>query len=410
MKKIVFGSMLLFIFSTQSGCGGGEVSQNSGYLSGDVMAPWEGGPAFYSAWSHGPSTSPNEFPIAVWLQSVENIGAYKNIGVNYFSGLWAGPTESQLSGHTTAQMPVIAEPNAVGLNSANNGIIKSWLHMDEPDNAQSNGSGGYDPPILPSAIVTRYQAMKAADASRPVSLNLGQGVAWDGWIGRGTRTNHPEDYAEYAKGADIVSFDIYPVNSTNADTKEKLWLIAFGVDRLRQWGNYQKPIWSWIETTKINATDNRIPTQVEVKAEVWMAIIHGARGIGYFCHQLSPTFIEAGLLSNASMATAVGAINAQITALAPVLNTQSVSNGVTNSTTPSAIPVDTMVKRSGGYTYVFAVPMRPGSVNASFTLRSFTGSSSMEVVGEGRTITASNGVFQDAFTSYAVHIYKIQNP
>ena len=110
------------------------------------------------------------------------------------------------------------------------------------------------------------------------------------------------------------------------------------------------------------------------------------------------------------MATAVGAINAQITALAPVLNTQSVSNGVTNSTTPSAIPVDTMVKRSGGYTYVFAVPMRPGSVNASFTLRSFTGSSSMEVVGEGRTITASNGVFQDAFTSYAVHIYKIQNP
>ena len=23
-------------------------------------------------------------------------------------------------------------------------------------------------------------------------LNLGQGVAWDGWYGRGTRTNHPE--------------------------------------------------------------------------------------------------------------------------------------------------------------------------------------------------------------------------
>jgi hypothetical protein len=251
--------------------------------------------------------------------------------------------------------------------------------------------------------------MKAADATRPVYLNLGQGVAWDGWYGRGTRTNHPEDYTEYAKGADILSYDIYPVNSTNADTKEKLWLVAFGVDRLRQWSNYQKPVWNWIETTKISASANRIPTPIEVKAEVWMSIIHGARGIGYFCHQWDP-FIEAGLLSNAEMKNAVAAINAQITSLTPILNTQTVANGVITTSSNAAIPIDTMVKRFGGYTCVFALPLRPGSVNATFTLRGFTGSSTVEVVGEGRTITASNGVFEDAFSSYAVHIYKIANP
>ena len=42
-------------------------------------------------------------------------------------------------------------------------------------------------------------------------LNLGQGVAWDGCYGRGVRTNHPEDYPEYIRGCDLVSFDIYPV-------------------------------------------------------------------------------------------------------------------------------------------------------------------------------------------------------
>jgi hypothetical protein len=110
------------------------------------------------------------------------------------------------------------------------------------------------------------------------------------------------------------------------------------------------------------------------------------------------------------MRDAVSAINAQITSLAPVLNTQSISNGVTVVPDDPAIPVDAMVKRAGGYTYVFAVPMRPGSVNASFTLRGFTGSADVEVVGESRTIPASGGVFQDAFTSYEVHICKVGNP
>ena len=385
------------------------VNVATGYLPDDVMAPWEGGHSYYSRWSNGPSTVSSVFPIAVWLQSPGNAAAYKAIGVNYFVGLWEGPTETQLLSLTTATMPVISDQNAIGLSSTNNVIIKSWLQMDEPDNAQSDGNGGYVPPVLPSVIISRYQAMVAADATRPVYLNMGQGVAWDGWYGRGTRTNHPEDYAEYAKGADILSYDIYPANSTDADTKEKIWLVAYGVDRLRLWSNYQKPVWNWIETTKISATANRRPTPSEVKAEVWMSIIHGARGIGYFCHQWDP-FIEAGLLNDTEMRNAVSAINAQVTSLALILNTQSVSNGVTVVPYNSAIPVDAMVKRADGYTYVFAVSMRPGSVNATFTLRSFTGSSTVEVVGENRTITASDGVFQDAFTSYAVHIYKVPNP
>jgi hypothetical protein len=373
------------------------------------MAEWEGGPAYYARWAHGPSTDTAFFPIAVWLQSPSNAQAYQDIGVNQFVGLWEGPTEEQLTALAARSMPVFCDQNDLGLGSSHNGVITGWMHQDEPDNAQPLTGGGYGPPILPSAIASGYQGMVAKDGSRPVYLNLGQGVAWDGWYGRGTRTNHPEDYAEYAEGADILSFDIYPVNGTHADVKEKLWLVAYGVDRLRQWSGYRKPVFAWIESTKISASSNRKPTVGEVKAEVWMAIVHGARGIGYFCHQWDP-FIEAGLLSDAAMRDGVAALNAQVTALAQVLNSRSVANAVTVTPSDAAIPVDAMVKRAGGFTYLFAVSMRPGAVNASFALRGFTGSTQVEVIGEGRQIAASGGAFQDAFSGYAVHIYKIANP
>jgi hypothetical protein len=54
--------------------------------------------------------------------------------------------------------------------------------------------------------------------------------------------------------------------------------------------------------------------------------------------------------------------------------------------------------------------MRKGTPTATFTLRDFTGTSTVEVVGENRTITATNGVFQDAFTNWGVHIYKVATP
>jgi hypothetical protein len=276
---------------------------------------------------------------------------------------------------------------------------------------------------MPTAdVVSSYQAMVNADSSRPVYLNLGQGVASDLWYGRGHRTSHPEDYAAYARGGDILSFDIYPMNvfpaaATAPDwmraftdaVSQNIWYVALGVERLIEWSAHTKPVWVWLECTNINGDSRYALTPTDVKAEVWMAIVHGARGIGYFSHHWNP-FSEVGLLEVDAMRLAIAALNAQITALAPVLNTQSVANGVTAASSTPAVPVDAMVKRSGGYTYVFAVGMRPGATTATFTLRGFSGASTAEVLGESRTVSAAGGVFQDAFSSYAVHIYKIPNP
>lgn len=392
---------------------------DSEYLPGDEMEPWEGGPSYYGKWPNGPSTDPGVFPIAVWLQQPSNVDKFKAVGINLFVGLWEGPTEAQLSTLSTGKMPVFCEQNAVGTSSANSGVIRAWTHSDEPDNAQN----GTQDPVPTADILNGYQAMVAADSSRPVYLNFGQGAAADLWYGRGNRTNHPEDYAEYSKGADIVSFDIYPMNVypyTGDPSKtwfkdfhdavaQNIWYVAEGVKRLRQWTDNEKPVWTWLESTNIDGNSLYALTPALVKAEAWMALIHGARGIGYFSHTFSP-FSETGLLDDAEMRDGIAALNAQIASLAPVLNTQTVSNGVTASSSNGQIPVSTMVKRAGGCSYVFAVSMRPGDTNATFTLRGFSGASSVEVIGENRQIPASQGVFQDAFGNHAVHLYKVATP
>ena len=367
--------------------------------SGDEYLPWAGGSAYYATWSAGPPSDPSFFPIAVWLQNPSRAAEYAAIGINLFIGLWQGPTEQQLSTLTTAGMPTFCAQSGVWASHLNDDTILAWTQDDEPDNAQSDGMGGYGPCIPASTVIDLYNTMKANDPTRPVYLNLGQGVANDSWVGRGVCTG-TSDYPDYTRGADIVSFDVYPVNDGLP-----LWYVAQGVDRLRQWSNHEKPVWNWIETTGFNEPSGA-PSPEQVRAEVWMSLVHGSMGIGYFVHVFAPSFIEAGLLADPTMRDAVAAINQQITELAPVLNTQSISNVVTVTSSNGAVPVDTMAKRAGGSLYVFAVGMRDGSTTASFALRGVD-TGSVEVLGESRTLTVSGGSFQDDFSPYEVHLYRV---
>jgi hypothetical protein len=161
------------------------------------------------------------------------------------------------------------------------------MHGDEPDNAQSLGAGkGYGPPILPEKIVESYNRIRAADPNRPVLLNLGQGVAWDNYIGRGVRRNHPEDYPEYVKGCDIASFDIYPAAHDNPEIAGHLWYVARVVERLKQWAQ-GRPVWNCM-SAPASRTSNCTRPRRNRCAEVWMSLIHGSMGLVYFVHEWQP--------------------------------------------------------------------------------------------------------------------------
>ncbi len=299
-------------------------------------------------------------------------------------------------------MTAFCDQNDVGLAHLGDATILGWTQQDEPDNAQPDGAGGYGPCVPPSTIVDLYDMMHTADPSRPVFLNLGQAVANAAWAGRGSTcaARGDSDYPMYAMGADIVSFDFYPVNSGAS-----IGLVAYGVDRLRSFTGFTKPVWNWIETTQIDASSGAAPTPAQVRAEVWMSLVHGSLGIGYFAHVISP-FDETGLLDDATMSAAVGDIDAQITALAPVLDTPSIANGATVTSSASGTPVDLMVKRAPDATYLFAVAMGDAPTTATFTLRGLDGGSA-EVLGESRTVALSGGTLVDDFDGWGVHLYHI---
>jgi hypothetical protein len=368
----------------------------------------EQGKSPYAAWTRGIPAEGDFFPVAVWLQSPANAARYKAAGINLYVGLWKGPTEDQLAELKKHDVRVICAQNAVGLQHQDDPAIVGWMHGDEPDNAQSLGSGkGYGPPIPPAKIAENYDRLRQAAPSRPVLLNLGQGVAWDRYVGRGTRTNHPEDYAEYVKGCDIVSFDIYPACHEHRDVAGKLWLVADGVSRLRQWSEDRKVVWNCIECTHISNPDAKATPQ-QVRAEVWMSLVRGSRGLIYFVHQFKPKFIEAGLLADEAMLAKVTETNQQIQRLAPVLNSPSIPDGVAVTSSSAEVPVEAMVKRHGGATYVFAVGMREGKATATFTLAGVKGRAEAEVLDEGRTLEVSDGVFRDTFGAWDVHLYKVK--
>lgn len=384
--------------------GGGATSDGGGVLlPGDELAPFEGGPSFAGRFPHGPSGDPSFFPITVWLQSPRNADRYRAIGVNTFIGLWEGPTDDQLSTLAAASMPAMCDQNDVGLAHVDEPTIVGWTQDDEPDNAQPDGSGGYGPCIAPSEIVSRYDAMRAADPTRPVFLNLGQAVANTSWVGRGSECSGPgrgdADYPTYAMGGDIVSFDFYPVNS-----HASIGLVAFGVDRLREWTGHTRPVWNWIETTRISP-DGDAPTPDQVRAEVWMSLIHGSLGIGYFAHVIDP-FDETGLLDDETMSAAVADIDAQIAELAPVLNTPSIANGATVESSDATTSIDLAVKRAPGATYLFAIAMGDAPTTATFTLRAL-GDATADVLGESRTVDVHGGTLVDDFDGWEVHLYRI---
>ena len=139
-----------------------------------------------------------------------------------------------------------------------------------------------------------------------------------------------------------------------------------------------------------------------------MSLIHGSMGLIYFVHEWQPKFDEAALLHDPEMLRAVTAINRQITELAPVLNSPTVSEAVQVSSVEPQVPVATMLKQHEGATYLFAVAMRSGDTTATFTLKGLAGDKAVEVLGEDRSLTARGGVFSDAFKSWAVHCYRIK--
>jgi hypothetical protein len=367
----------------------------------------------YAAWTRGPSHDPNFFPLAVWLQDPADAPLYKAAGINTYVGLWQGPTDAQLATLAKDHIVAVCVLNDVGLKHLSDPTIVAWMHGDEPDNAQTspgNDAAGNplpNQPIPPEKVIADYHHLRQVDPSRPILLNLGQGVANDTWPGRGKDNGNLDVYKEYVKAGDIISFDIYPVSGNKNPDRGNLAQEAKGIDRLHNWTHNQKVVWNCIETTQINGDRPDKITPSQMRSCVWISLIHGSKGLIYFCHQFGKGKSPRHLLEDAPMLAAVTAVNKQITDLAPVLNSPTVHD--VSVTAGEHDQVDIMVKKHGGNTYIFAASMtRNDKTTAMFDISRVATAATVEVLDESRSISVDRGHFQDTFGPFRIHIYVIR--
>ena len=349
---------------------------------------------------NGLPTDPGFFPIGVWTQSPSLAPAYAAIGINTYVGLWDGPTEEQLDQLAKHQMHVLALQNEIALHSPHGDMIRGWTLPDEPDNAQPLGPDKWGPCIPAATVAQMTRDLKKTDPTRPVYLGFGRGVADTGWVGRGSCTGDTAYYDRAIAGADILAFDIYPV-ANSVEHQGRLDYVGIGTANLKRRAAPDQSVWTVIETTSIQSHNRVTPEQL--KDEVWMALIHGARGIVYFVSEWTGGYREDAVFRYPEIVAAARSIDATIAQLAPVLNSPDVPGKVAVA---SMAPLATMVKQQGATTYLFAIAMNNVADNVAFAVKGF-GNGTATVIGENRTIRIVDGWFKDDFAGYATHAYAI---
>jgi hypothetical protein len=386
---------LLAVVLVACGCDGG--AQTLGWegaaTSSPKPLPWFGGPSYYARWPRGLPATNDFFPISVWMQNPNNAARFRAVGVNHYLGLWKGPTEEQLEGLAEASMPAVGEQAGVWQSHIDDAGIVGWLQADGPDNAQENSDGSYSPCIEPSVSQARYAEMVAADPTRPITLLLGQGVATPDWVGRGECTGRTSDYPEYARAADVLVNYTYPLNNGHP-----LELVATGIDHLNRYAGHEKPVFADLEASSING-DVR-PTPEQLRAEAWTAIIAGAAGISWYCHRFAPDFSETDCLDDIPTADALTRINRELSELASVLNTQSFELSPLGAGSVRAV-----LKQPGRDRYVLAANPTGSATSARFPVEA---PGLVEVIDEGRTLSPLGAGFEDDFSPYAVHLYRLR--
>ena len=242
----------------------------------------------------GPAVNPLEdtsvYPIAVWAMLSSTAAPFSELGVNIFV---AGESNARGWCDTLAASGCVGfvhwrsrrTPEERAEIVASPGFL-GWMHGDEPDNADVVDDVFLISRIPPEQLQANFDELKASSTPAPMYLNLGQGLA------NGINQTTPDSvYPAYCRTADIVCYDVYPTSTQEKGTS-RLHLVARGVERLRRFAGPDKPLWIWLECTAIRGTmtgiGNRAPLPHEVRAQVWMSIIHGADGIGYFPHQFDP--------------------------------------------------------------------------------------------------------------------------
>ena len=355
------------------------------------------------------------FPIMQWLQSSSRVPEQALLGINLFclpgnkisAKDWCDVARANnvyaCCAYNAEDVPAVI----------NNTAFFGWFFGDEPDH---NGNQ-----IKPDSIAKTYHGIKAADPNHPAFLTITSGFFSEqdipAWMNGSNAMYH-----EYPKYTDVLGFDLYPIYGWCRP--DWIYQVSDAVQELQnEYIQAKKPVYAWIECMKTSSRwcnnssrgTSDGPYPYETEAQVWLAIIHGAKAIGYFSHSWECPGYSQWCVSD-EMKQKVSNVNSTITALTDVICAADLSglNVTVNGISGNNGRVDACAKAHGDSIYIIATNVINMSNTAAKQRVTFTipnGFGPITVFGENRTISPSlNGVFSDTFTTeQPVHIYAMKS-
>jgi hypothetical protein len=297
------------------------------------------------------------FPLMVYGQCPGAVAGVLDLGVNLFTNNNCGGT-SELAAAVSGHALTLAQPSE---GSVAGPVIGTNL----PDEADGHGITGA---TLPGGTGLRFLTLTNHFYSGAAPLPQGRAM-----------------YPGLVAKADVIGFDLYPLQNwcrrdalpAVYDSQRELVQLAAG-----------KPTYQWIETGHMDCPDTpELHVSPEVlRAEAWLAIAGGARGLGFF---------PIGWTGDIGEAIRKVALDVQ--ALGPALLAASAPASADGVVRAGA-------RRLDGALYVFAVNPTFGPTTATISAPGL-GGRTLQVLGEGRTVAPKGDAFSDSFAPLAVHLY-----
>ena len=305
------------------------------------------------------------FPRMVWRQCPWAYPQSLAAGINLFMGTGCGSTEAQgaaLHGRAFSVLSVDERgretPGTIGFHQ-----------LDEADEHVTSAE---ELPLLPPSRTSRrvsFLTLTNHFYSGAAPLPQGRGI-YPGLIAR----------------AEMVGFDLYPLQiwcrramlHTVYEAQRELVALARG-----------KPTYQWIEAASMSQCPWLDPSPALVRAETWLAIAGGARGIGWF-----PDIWSAPIQEE------IGRLSREIASLAPALLAEEGKAVVA----PLDSPVKTGVRSHNGATYVIAVNSWIDPTTARIRVPGLD-ASTVRVLGEKRVLRVRGATIVDSFRGLRVRVY-----
>ncbi|MBI3920051.1 MAG: hypothetical protein HY318_01440 [Armatimonadetes bacterium] len=211
------------------------------------------------------------------------------------------------------------------------------------------------PRLSPDEIRRQYEAIKEVDATHPVYLNLTSAFY------KQFAKYDDDTYRAFCRATDLVGYDMYPV--TGWGRPDWVPLIAPVTKKLRELAPLRVPVWAILEcSTKLQWVSqdyldrlghSKGATATELRAMVWMALLNGAKAIGYFPHRRDP-YKQCEISDE--LQTEMKRTNRQLVDLTPVILGPDTGDSVTVEGIRGG-PVEYAVKRAENEvrTYLFLV-------------------------------------------------------